>query len=171
MANPGFFCDGEPVAPPRHQAITDTLFEVFDVHSGRNIAKLCYRGKQHFARGSLETRGMTRTSINEVLASNLDHFMKEREMTQAALARTSGVAQTTISLYLHPERRQPGKSGKTPSAKLSEVESLAEALSIEPWKLIRPMSTEERDAYEKIEAAFRAISPASGASPKKSRAA
>lgn len=46
--------------------------------------------------------------------------------------------QTTISLYLSPDRRKPGKDGKAGSAKLTEVEMLARALEVEPWELLRP---------------------------------
>lgn len=81
---------------------------------------------------------MTRPTLNETLAANLARLMERKGWTQAALAKQSGVGQTTISLYLNPERRQPSKSGKIPSAKLSEVESLAIAVGVEPWELLRP---------------------------------
>lgn len=82
---------------------------------------------------------MSRPTLNETLAANLARHMERRGWTQAALAKQSGVGQTTISLYLNPERRQPSKSGKIPSAKLSEVESLASAVGVEPWELLRPL--------------------------------
>lgn len=34
---------------------------------------------------------------------------------------------------------------------------LANALGIEPWELIRPMDGKQREVYEKIEAAYRAL--------------
>lgn len=97
--------------------------------------------------------------INETLAENLRHFMKERNLVQKTLAAKSGVAQTTISNYLNPGRRPVGASGKAPSAKLSEVEMMATALDIEPWQLLRSFSNEERIAYEAIETAYRALYP------------
>lgn len=48
---------------------------------------------------------MEETDINKVLAENLAHYMKKRGVTQAQLAKLSGVGQTTISLYLRPPRR------------------------------------------------------------------
>lgn len=54
--------------------------------------------------------------------------------TQKALEKASGVAQTTISLYLNPENRKPSASGKPPSGKLSEVEALAKAMGLEFWQ-------------------------------------
>jgi len=83
---------------------------------------------------------MSRPTLNETLATNLARLMDKRGWTQAALAKQSGVGQTTISLYLNPERRQPSKSGKIPSAKLSEVESLAVAVGVEPWELLKPIT-------------------------------
>lgn len=81
---------------------------------------------------------MKKLSLNDVLATNLAKLMDQQGHKQASLAKLSGIAQTTISLYLSPNRRQPSKSGKLPSAKLSEVEVLAEVLGIAPWELLRP---------------------------------
>lgn len=64
--------------------------------------------------------------------------MEKAGHKQASLAKLSGIGQTTISLYLNPGRRQPSKSGKVPSAKFGEVETLAEVLGVEPWDLLRP---------------------------------
>ena len=123
------------------------------------IAKFCYLSKQHFASYRLDTQSMPARPINETLAENLRHFMKERNLVQKTLAAKSGVAQTTISNYLNPGRRPVGASGKAPSAKLSEVEMMAIALDIEPWQLLRSFSNEERIAYEAIETAYRALHP------------
>jgi hypothetical protein len=68
--------------------------------------------------GSAQTWSVTQISINQVLAANLRHFMDLRGLKQPALARLSGVKQTTISLYLDPDRRMMSASGKEPSAKL-----------------------------------------------------
>ena len=94
------------------------------------IAKLCYLHKQHFASNALQTDRMSRPSTNEILARNIDSLMKKQGMVQTVLSKRSGVAQTTISLYLNPERRQPSKTGKIPSAKLTEVEAIATALNV-----------------------------------------
>lgn len=81
---------------------------------------------------------MSKPSLNEILAANLAHLMEKAGHKQASLAKLSGIGQTTISLYLNPGRRQPSKSGKIPSAKFGEVETLAEVLGVEPWDLLRP---------------------------------
>lgn len=81
---------------------------------------------------------MSKPSLNEILATNLARLMENAGHKQASLARLSGIGQTTISLYLNPGRRQPSKSGKIPSAKFGEVETLAEVLGVEPWDLLRP---------------------------------
>jgi len=110
---------------------------------------------------------MQEKPINDVLAANLQHFMEHRGLNQPALAKLSGVKQTTISLYLAPARRLEGKSGKPSSAKLTEVAMLAEALRIEPWELVRNLTAEERDAYSKIEEAFRMLHPKKTHPPKR----
>lgn len=102
--------------------------------------------------------------INDVLALNLGYFMRQQGLTQAALARKSGVAQRTIGNYLKPALRQAeSKSGKAPSAKLTEVEALAGALGVQVWELLRPITPSEREFYRQMEESFnrlRSIAPA-----------
>lgn len=87
---------------------------------------------------------MEQKSINEVLAANLREAMEARGWSQVRLAKESRVAQTTISLYLTPDRRKPGASGKVPSGKLSEVEAMAQALGLAYWELLMPMNEDQR---------------------------
>ncbi|WP_315531536.1 helix-turn-helix transcriptional regulator [Delftia acidovorans] len=94
--------------------------------------------KQHFVGKVLHTRPMPESSLNQILADNLALHMEKKGLKQMALAKKCGVGQTTISLYLSPDRRKPGKDGKAGSAKLTEVEMLARALEVEPWELLRP---------------------------------
>ena len=105
----------------------------------------------------MQTESMSTSPLNQALADNLAYLMERKGLKQMALAKKCGVAQTTISNYLNPERRKPGKDGKPGSAKLTEVEMLATALNVEPWDLVRPMSGQQREVYEKIEAAYRAL--------------
>lgn len=79
-----------------------------------------------------------RLSANDILAANLHALMKKQGVVQTVLAQRSGVAQTTISLYLSPERRQPSKTGKLPSAKLTEIEALATALGVTVGQILTP---------------------------------
>lgn len=102
---------------------------------------------------------MSEKPINDVLADNLAYYMGERKLKQQALAEKSGMGQTTVSLYLNPSRRKISKSGKIPSAKLSEVEQLSKCLGVEIWQLLRPMSPSDRVAYEALEVAFKALQP------------
>lgn len=81
---------------------------------------------------------MSKPTLNDVLATNLASLMEKAGHTQASLAKLSGIGQTTISLYLNPSRRQPSKSGKVPSAKFGEVETLAAVYGVDPWHLLRP---------------------------------
>ncbi|MBI2725423.1 MAG: helix-turn-helix transcriptional regulator [Polaromonas sp.] len=121
------------------------------------LAKLCYERKQHFANVCRETGWMPATPINQVLADNLKHYMLKNQLTQSSLGERAGLGQTTVSLYLTPSRRQASKSGKVPSAKLSEVESLAHALGVDVWRLLRPFTDKQRKAYDKIEEAYQEL--------------
>ena len=101
---------------------------------------------------------MATNPINDVLAANLAYFMSKKKLSQQALANKCKLGQTTISLYLNPGNRKLGATGKVPSAKLSEVEMLADALGVALWELLRAFSNEEREAYKQIENAFRLLS-------------
>lgn len=105
--------------------------------------------------------------INAVLAANLRHFMTAKGITaQTALATSAGVAQRTISNYLNPANRTEGATGNAPSAKLSELESIAKALNVEVWELLRPMSESDRLIYQKVEEAFAGVKAlATGSAP------
>ena len=107
----------------------------------------------------MQTHFMPASPLNLVLAVNLASLMERKGLKQMALAKKCGVAQTTISNYLNPERRKLGKDGKPGSAKLTEVEMLATALNVEPWELLRPMTGQQREMYEKIEAAYKVLNP------------
>lgn len=90
-------------------------------------------------------------TLNQILAENLSYFMAKIGMTQAQLGRAADMGQTTVSLYLNPQRRLTGKSGKEPSAKLAEVQRLAKALQVEPWELLRPLTEAQREFYRSME--------------------
>lgn len=121
--------------------------------------------KQHFANEGPQTWLMDVSPANRTLAENLRYYMEKAGLKQQGLAAKSGVKQTTISLYLRPEARIPGKDGKAGSAKLTEVEQLADAFGIAVWELLRPYSPGEREAYAQIEAAFKALHQQTPAAP------
>lgn len=100
---------------------------------------------------------MTPPPINVILATNLAHQMQIKGLKQQGLAKLSGVAQRTISNYLNPHGREAGKTAKAPSAKLSEVELIANALGLEAWELLRFVDASEREFYQQVEAAYRKL--------------
>lgn len=98
---------------------------------------------------------MDKVPINRVLAANLKHFMEISAFeSQKALGARCGIAQRTIGNYLNPDLRREGSKGKAPSANLAQLQKLADALGIEVWQLLRPMSAADRIIYRKIEEAF-----------------
>ncbi|MDB5730730.1 MAG: phage repressor protein [Variovorax sp.] len=100
-------------------------------------------------------RRMAKLPINEVLATNLAYFMRRKRYTQASLAKKVGLAQRTIGNYLKPSLRATESiSGKAPSAKLTEVDKIAEGLGVETWELLRPITPSERELYRQFEQSF-----------------
>lgn len=122
------------------------------------LAKFCFGSKQPITFALAQTCAMSKRPINQVLAENLEFFMKERGISsQTELAKRSGVAQRTISNYLSPDLRQESKTGKAPSAKITEIEKIAEALDVGPWDLLRSFTPSERAFYANIEDAYRKL--------------
>jgi len=121
----------------------------------------CSDSKQPFATAPQQSAGMPEKhdkSVNEVLADNLRYWMQEAGLTtQGLLAAKSGVAQRTISNYLNPQIRQESTTGKEPSAKLTELGKIADALGVGVWDLVRPMSPKERAFYRQVESAYSAL--------------
>lgn len=100
----------------------------------------------------------SRKPINEVLADSLRFWMKRAGIEgQQALATVSGVSQRTISNYLNPAQRLSSSRGKAPSAKLAEVEQIADALGVAVWELLRSGSEAQREAYRETEELIRRI--------------
>lgn len=103
-------------------------------------------------------------SINQVVAENLAHWMEQAGFaSQQALADKSGVSQRTIANYLKPALRDDTSSGKEPSAKVTELAKLADALHIEVWQLLREMTPQEREFYAQIEEAYKRLTHRAGA--------
>lgn len=102
---------------------------------------------------------MVERHINKVLSENLERHMLKKQWDKNKLSKESGVAPRTIGYYLKPDQRQAGSKGKAPSAKLSEVQMLAQALELETWELLRDLTPEQWSAYERIEAAFFDLHP------------
>ena len=118
---------------------------------------------------------MASKDVNEVVAENLRHHMNRKNLSESALARLSGVAQTTIGVYLNPERRKVSASGKLPSGKVSELALLADALEIHVWELLIDASEQSRNMIrdmivvmtKRADPATSSTEPMGGASSKK----
>lgn len=123
---------------------------------GTTLAIVCYERKQQFA---MHSRHSADVDINLILAKNLRALMAEQGLTQMQLSKRSGVAQTTISLYLNPDKRSAGSKGRPPSAKLAEAQALAEALGVEMWELLRDLNPTQRDALRAFDRVLRQMAP------------
>lgn len=103
--------------------------------------------------------------IVNVLARNLKQLMDDflPPLSQNALAKKSGVGQTSIGLMLEPEKRLPTKSGKVPSPTLAQIEKVAAVFGKEPWQLLHPnpgqapLSDAERRRYAAFESAMKQL--------------
>ncbi|HEX7891445.1 MAG TPA: helix-turn-helix transcriptional regulator [Ramlibacter sp.] len=84
------------------------------------------------------------TPVTEVLAANLRRLMQERPdlNTQVKVGAAAGVNQKTISNCLNPGQRQAGKTGRTPSPTLAQVEKIAGAFGLEVWELLKAEADE-----------------------------
>lgn len=85
---------------------------------------------------------MKRSFPRSALAHNLSYLMRRDKMSEATLARRSGVAQKTINNIRN------GISVPT----LDTVESLAAAFSISSWHLILPNLPDDLIASREVEA-------------------
>lgn len=141
VADAGSVCDSPPVATAGLQQVAD--FGVKRLH-GSIIAKLCGNSKQHFATPVWPNDDMGNKPINVVLAEALAYFMGDR-WTNSSLGRAAGVAPNTVRNYLNPEVRDIGSSGKEPSAKLTELSKLADALGVQVGDLVTDATVEERE--------------------------
>ena len=112
----------------------------------------CYSNKQPIAIRLAQSAEMSTQTITETLAANLAYFMKQKGMVQAKLAAASGLGQTTISLYLNPDKRKDTSKGAAPSPTLAKVDALAQALGIELWELLRPLTPAQRDLIRSVDA-------------------
>lgn len=107
---------------------------------------------------------MAESAVN-VLARNLKQLMEDHypPLSQNALAKKTGVAQTAIGLMLNPDKRLPTKSGRIPSPTLAQVERIAAYFDKEVWQLMHPnpaqapLSDSERARYQAFENAMKSL--------------
>lgn len=96
---------------------------------------------------------MNEHNLPAVIAENLRAAMRQHGVeSQADLARRSGVAYSTLNLYLNPGRR-PG----TPN--LKHLITLAKFFRMEVWELLCPMTEAERALMKNFEAWMRENKP------------
>jgi hypothetical protein len=91
-----------------------------------------------------DTVGMKKKTANQVLAEALRFFMGRGGWNYTTLAAVAGVSANTIKNYCTPEGRELGASGKERSAKLAEVEQLADALDLQLTDLLIDASDDDR---------------------------
>ena len=125
--------DSLPIAAPQFKQGADLCIKV-GTHAPI-IAKFCDDGKQHFANRLEDTAEMGSKPINVVVAEALRFYMGDA-WSNVSLAKRSGVAEGTIRNYLSPGKREAGKTGKEPSAKVTELAKIAEALGITVAELV-----------------------------------
>lgn len=142
MADVACSAHASPVAALLLQQLPD--FDVEGCAHGASIAKLCGLHKQHFATPSGKTSCVSSRSINVVVSEALAYYMGER-WNNTTRARAAGVAPNTIANCLAPDRREPSKSGKEPSVKVTELAKIAHALGgVEVADLVTDMPPDER---------------------------
>lgn len=94
---------------------------------------------------------MGKISLTSVVAANVRGLMDARGLRQAGLATLAGVSQKTISNLLASDDNE----ARPKSATLDSLDKVANALRVEPWKLLMDLTAEERIAWDSIEAAFK----------------
>jgi DNA-binding Xre family transcriptional regulator len=72
---------------------------------------------------------MAKKTANQILAERLDHFMKLRGFNNSTLGKKAGIAPNTVGNYLD-KTPQVTATGKERSAKLAEIERLADVLEV-----------------------------------------
>lgn len=78
---------------------------------------------------------MAKKTANQILAERLEHFMQLRGMNNSKLGKKAGIAANTVANYLIKTPLVTA-TGKERSAKLAEIEKLAEALEVSIVDLI-----------------------------------
>lgn len=150
MADICLGCDAVPVAAAAFQQGADLGVEI-GAH-GAIIAKFYDERKQHIASPGPQTYEVDRKPINDVVAEALRFFMGGR-WTNVGLAKAAGVAEGTIRNVLNPDKREPGKSGKEPPVKVTELAKIAAAIGVEVADLVTDATQEEREQLHRKRAA------------------
>jgi transcriptional regulator with XRE-family HTH domain len=156
VANVRSLSDAGPIAAPALKRGPD--FEVEVCAHAATIAKLCARGKQHFAQPREQSLRMAAKSINQTVAHALGYYMRKAGLKEKQLGKKAGVSPRTVGNFLRPESRVSGSRGKEPSGKLTELALLADALDVEVAQLVIDMSDDQRERQRRIKLAARILS-------------
>lgn len=153
MTDSGSCCDTRPIPAAATQAVAQIGIKA---HAHLvSVAKFYELSKQHFATAGGKTAPMDDTPkkpANQILSEALEYFMNPY-WSNVSLAQASGVAEGTIRNYRTPEKRGQGKSGKEPSAKVTELEAIANAMGLLIIDLLEDMSVDKRKALHRQRAA------------------
>ena len=133
MADIAAFGDLDPLTAPLVERGTYPNVER-GVHSGI-FSKFCVTRKQPFANQVTQSIAMPHPSLTQILADRLNELVVASGLSNLALGRKAGVAANTIGNY----RNAAGEftsTGKPRSARLAEVERIADALGVPPLYLL-----------------------------------
>jgi hypothetical protein len=133
--------DALPLTTARLQSVPHSDIKG-GVH-GSSVAKFCDFNKQHFATPVRHSGRMGKKSANQVLAEALTFFKDAQGWNYTTLGRKAGLVANTIKNYCSAER-EVSPSGKERSAKLTEIEQLAEAMDLQVVDLLTDATDDDR---------------------------
>jgi transcriptional regulator with XRE-family HTH domain len=91
----------------------------------------------------------------QTIASNLAWYMREQGWTEDTLATASGLSKRTISNFLRPGNRKPGRNSYVPSGTLANLVRIEAALGFgEADSLLRPVVRHSDEFHDAVEAAY-----------------
>lgn len=94
----------------------------------------------HIERRPAHNGGMRKRDIGQVFADNLKAAIARKKLTQAALAKRSGVSQGLISVISRSEH----------SPTIDKVAKLAYALDMQPWELLADDDAAREAAWKRM---------------------
>lgn len=151
MTDSSSICDLLPVAAPHVERCADLVIKV-DLHPPI-IAKFCALDKQPIAGSPSQSSAMEKKTLNQVLAENLAELMQNRQLSDKQLGLKASVSPRTIANYRNGPGTQPTHSGNERSAKLAELERIAEALGIDPVALLTDKAAQAKRVADLADAA------------------
>jgi transcriptional regulator with XRE-family HTH domain len=96
---------------------------------------------------------MARTDLNVRIARNLAELMREKRLSEPALARKSGLSKRVIGYFLRPGERTMTGSGKPASGTLYSLERIADALDVDVSVLVQNNTAADMVFTQEVQAA------------------